>query len=142
MSEWKGGEVAYVPVTIVNPVTYRNGKIAVTVAGECFTSWIGHVAANELLRSIPPSQPAPVNVSAISVGDEVTVRGKVVRDTESSTSEKVLVEFHGSLSGWVSERLIASHTPAQRPTTLKEFEALPLEVRERLFAEMVKGDAK
>ena len=141
MSEqWKGGEVAYVPVTIVNPVTYRNGKIAVTVAGESFTSWIGHVTTNELLRSVPPLRPVPVDASAIRVGDNVTIDATVLQaNSNKFEPSKVLVKISGYalLQAWIDAKFIASHTPGQRPTTLAEFDALPLEVRERLFAEMV-----
>lgn len=135
MSEWKVGDKAFIEVEIVDPawLTFR-------LLGETGRILNASITC-PLFRSIPPSQPASVDVSAIRVGDEVTVRGVVVSEA-SPMREKVLVEFHESLSGWVSERLIASHTPAPRPTTLAEFEALPLKVRERLFAEMVKDGAK
>lgn len=91
-----------------------------------------------MTRSTHAKGSSPVDVSAIRVDDEVTVRGKVVKVAEKNEEGDVFfrVEFECGLCWFELSEIL--HTTAPRPATLAEFKALPLEVQERLFAEMVK----
>lgn len=133
MSEWKVGDKAYVPVTIIDPVLKANGKILVLADGEVMS---GLIHASMLLRSIPP-QPAPVDVSQIKVGDEVTVWAKVIENDNDNLP--VHVRFREGNQVWLNANEIATHTPSRPPSTLDEFKAMTDEQQERWFAEMVKG---
>lgn len=125
MSEWKLGDRAYLPVTVSE--ISEIGIYYVPIGG-----W-SPVQGSSLV----PITPAPVDVSQIKVGDEVTVRGVVVNI--DSTSMPYHVETsHGELV-WLSGDEIASHTPSRPPSTLAEFKAMTDEQQERWFNEMVKG---
>lgn len=137
MSEWKKDEIGYVKAEFVNQIKNGDDSLKFRVGDGS----VVYLRPEEVFHSIPPSQPAPVDVSAIRVGDEVTVRATVL--DVNGCQVRVLVDGEDPEAWWWFENsTIASHTPAPRPPTLAEFEALPLEVRERLFAEMVKGGAK
>lgn len=131
MSEWKVGDKGHLELEFLG-----QSKGSSVGAFKSNDGAVFYLTYGELLRSIP-SQPAPVDVSQIKVGDEVTVRG-VAKEIDK-TSLPFRVELSSGEYVWAGPDDIISHTPSRPPSTLAEFKALTDEQQERWFNEMVKG---
>lgn len=131
---WKNGDKGFLPVELISliPSSVDDG-VGRFVAIGCGVRY-----------DIPPSQPSPVDVSQIKVGDEVMVKA-IVKTVSCRTFEhpfelKVIGGDDADLDlVWVDESAFVSHTPSRPPSTLAEFKAMTNEQQERWFGEMVKG---
>lgn len=140
---WKNGDKGFLPVELISliPSSVDDG-VGRFVAIGCGVRY--DIPLYHVCRSIPPSSPAPVDVSQIKVGDEVTVKA-IVKTVSCRTFEhpfelKVIGGDDADLDlVWVDESAFVSHTPSRPPSTLAEFKAMTNEQQERWFGEMVKG---
>lgn len=131
---WKNGDKGFLPVELISLIPSSvDGGVGRFVAIGCGVRY-----------DIPPSQPSPVDVSQIKVGDEVTVKARVLEIDATSLPFRVAIispETEDE-STWIERGCVVSHTPSPPPSTLAEFKAMTPEQQERWFAEMTKGKAK